>query len=71
MKYAYTFEVSHDPAREFTDAGANFYLIAHGSPVTLAQTEEEFARMRENLGREGILLEEIGRVPYHEPEAVP
>lgn len=68
-KFNYTFDSWPDECGGFDDAVYRLWDVIKGR-VEMPFTDPEFERFRLGLGRHGITLREVERVPYHEPEAV-
>ncbi len=48
-----------------------YWPYFRGDRVEIVFSTASFALFREEMAKDGVILVEIERVPYHEPESVP
>ncbi len=69
MTYDYSFSVWPDERRAVPQAVFDLFRML-GWRVEMPFTEDEFVAFRLTVGRFGLTLREVSRVPHREPEAV-
>lgn len=71
QRYTYSFSAWPENEQwEFNSPVCRLFHFLKGR-IEDVFTEQEFGKFREELHQRGFLLQEIERVPYHEPERVP
>ncbi len=69
QKFSYSFSAWPAAKWGFNKAVFELFQIM-GNRVELELTEYQFERFKSDLSHHGIVLHEVTRVPYHEPEPV-